>query len=541
MEHNEEFRFGSARWATEADIEDAGLFNRSGLQIGFWGDRTLHYHGDAPMSLFGGAGSGKLRDILGHVLCQPKHGAGMVLDLKGELAATSLVSFASQGMRVYTWNPAALAGLPQHKLNPLDLLTANSGSLHADCRMFAESLIPFSGGGESRYFEQRARDWVCAFLLFLAELQRRVTFVDLSNLLNSIEGETETWARCLGAMQQSEHANVRRTAGEILTKQSDAPREFGSIMGTVYAALGCLDDPMLRDSLCDPDLDFEDYVAQGNAYIFLNVPAEYVSIWSPVIRCFFTAVMLHKARQTSAGGVTFIIDEAAQLGRFEGLTRLFSYGRGLGIRTWAVFQDVGQITARYGFGALQTFIGSSACRQFIGVRDYETAQMVSDMLGSETLSYVDPLLQTRARHAKADALLRFLNGDPLSAVRDYKRFQFEETHRPKQARKLKTPDEILNMPDDRQVAFLSGINLAPIFAHKRPYYTSMSLAGRYLPNPYHPPCDTVLVQTEYGPERRRVITEPVPPWASMLPQYVSGQWSYVEGFRPEMEGRHIYG
>jgi type IV secretion system protein VirD4 len=190
---------------------------------------------------------------------------------------------------------------------------------------------------------------------------------------------------------------------------------------------------------------------------------------------------------------------------------------------------------------LQTFIGSSACRQFIGVRDYDTAQMVSDMLGSETLSYVDPLLQTRARHAKADALLRFLNGDPLSAVRDYKRFQFEATYRPKQTRKLMTSDEILNMPNDRQVAFLSGINLAPIFAHKRPYYTSMSLAGRYLPNPYHPPCDTVVVQTACGSERRRIITEDVPPFASMLPQYACGQWSYVEGFRPELEGRLIYG
>lgn len=541
MEHNEEFRFGSARWATEADIEDAGLFNRSGLQIGFWGDRPLHYHSDAPMILIGGAGSGKLRDILGHVLCQPKHGAGMVLDLKGELAATSLVSFAMQGKRAYMWNPAALAGLPQHRLNPLDLLTANSTSLHADCRMFAESLIPFSGGGESRYFEQRARDWISAILLFLTEWHGRVTFVELSDFLNSIEGDAATWARCLDLMQQSDHTNVRRTAGEIFAKQTDSPREFGSIIGTIYAALGCLDDPLLRTSLCDPDLDFDDFVTQANAYVFINVPAEFVSIWSPVIRCFFTAVMLHKARQTSAGRITFIIDEAAQLGRFEGLTRLFSYGRGLGIRTWAVFQDVGQIAARFGFGALQTFIGSSACRQFIGIRDYDTAQMVSDMLGSETLSYDDPLLQTRARHAKADALLRFLNGDPLSAVRDYKRFQFEATHRAKQARKLMTPDEILTMPEDRQIIFLSGINLAPIFAHKRPYFTSMSLAGRYLPNPYHPPCDTVVVQTESGPERRRIITEDVHPSTAMLPQYTSGQWSYVEGFRPELEGRHIYG
>jgi type IV secretion system protein VirD4 len=534
MNRNEEMRFGSARFATEGEIDAAGLFNQTGLQIGFFDERPLYYSGDAPMTLFGGAGSGKHRDILGHVLSQPQHAAGMVLDLKGELAATSIIAFAPLGLRMFTWNPSGIAGLPKVRLNPIDMLNRNSASVHADCRMLAESLIPFSGGGESRYFEQRAREWVGAFLLFLTEWHGRVTLVELSDLLNMIEGDTEEWLKVLDVMTQSEHVNVRRASGEILAKQSESQREFGAILGTIYGCLSILDDPMLRASLRDPQYDFADFVAEGNAYIFLTVPAEYVAMWSPILRCFFTAVMIHKARQQGSGRITFIIDEAAQLGRFDGMKRLYTYGRGLGIRTWGVFQDIGQITANYGLSGVQTFIGSSACRQFIGIRDYETAQMISDMLGSETLTYIDPLLQTRARHAKADAVMRILNGDPITAAWDYKRFQFEATHRPKQARKLMTPDEILTMGEDRQLILLAGMNLPPIFAHKRPYYTAQSLAGRYLPNPYHPPSDSVIVQTAHGAERRRIITEPVPPELAHLVQYSGGRWSYVDGYRPSL-------
>ncbi len=534
MNRNEEMRFGSARFATEGETEAAGLFNPNGLQIGFFGERPLYYNGDAPMALFGGSGSGKHRDILGHVLSQPQHAAGMVLDLKGELAATSIIAYAPLGLHVLTWNPSGIAGLPKVRLNPIDMLNRNSASVHADCRMLAESLIPFSGGGESRYFENRAREWVGAWLLFLAERHGRVTLVQLSDLLNMIEGDTEEWIKVLDVMMESKHANIRRAAGEILAKQSESQREFGAILGTIYGCLSILDDPMLRASLENPQYDFADFVSEGNAYIFLTVPAEYVSMWSPILRCFFTAVMIHKARQQGSGRITFIIDEAAQLGCFEGLKNLYTYGRGLGIRTWGVFQDIGQITANYGPSGVQTFIGSSACRQFLGTRDYQTAHMISDMLGSETLTYIDPLLQTRARHAKVDAVMRILNGDPITAVWDYKRFQFEATHRPKQARKLMTPDEILTMGEDRQLILLAGINLPPIFAHKRPYYTSQSLAGRYLPNPYHPPSDFVIVQTAHGAERRRIITEPVPPELAHLVQYSGGRWSYVDGYRPSL-------
>lgn len=222
-----------------------------------------------------------------------------------------------------------------------------------------------------------------------------------------------------------------------------------------------------------------------------------------------------------------------QLGHFEALLRAFTFGRGAGLRTWALFQDVGQIVRNFGSPALQGFMGSAALRQFFGVRDYQTAQMVSSMLGTETLEYDDGLRQADARRQKLNAAMNIMNGgDPFTAYADMKFHAFAEGNRTKQARALMMPEEVLAMPEDRQILFISGKNLKPVFAEKHPYYTRGDYAGRFLPNPFHPPHNSVPIPSRWGQRRARIITESVPQQFAQYPQYASGTWSYVEGYRP---------
>ena len=95
-----------------------------------------------------------------------------------------------------------------------------------------------------------------------------------------------------------------------------------------------------------------------------------------------------------------------------------------------------------------------------------------------------------------------------------------------------TPDEVLAMPEDRQILFISGKNLKPVLAHKYPYFTRRQMAGLYLANPYHPPTDSVPVAARFGKRRAAVVTEAVPDELAGFPQYRSGTWSYVTGYRP---------
>lgn len=96
--NNEVNRFGSADWATKADLRRAGLLKPGGPMIGFYKGEPLFLESDAPMITFGGAGSGKLRDLLAYSLCAYRADDGRMFsptrmfinDPRGELAAVSI-------------------------------------------------------------------------------------------------------------------------------------------------------------------------------------------------------------------------------------------------------------------------------------------------------------------------------------------------------------------------------------------------------------------------------------------------------------------
>ncbi|ALG91165.1 MULTISPECIES: type IV secretory system conjugative DNA transfer family protein [Actibacterium] len=531
---NETNRFGSAAWATGQEIKNAGLLGSDGMQIGYLGQTPLMLNTDAPRLTVAGAGSGKMRDILSMAVARAAGERNFILDPRGEIAAVTMVNFAMAGSHVYCWNPTGLHDLPQHAMQPLDILRLNSPHFHADCKFILESLIPISGSSSGKYFELRAREWGEAFVKMLVERDGEVSFPSLYRTINAIESNNGEWPDILECMLGSSMESVRRSAGEMLAKQQDSAREFGSIVGELYAYLNFLDDPMLQAALERPRASLSATCNSSRAATwFINVPIEYVSIWAPVLRTMFTVQMLYKSRAPSAPPVNMIVDEAGQLGSFDALLRAFTFGRGAGVRAWALFQDAGQITRNFGPTGLQGFMGSATMRQFFGVRDYETARLVSVMLGQQTLEYDDGLRQAQARQAKQQAAMSVLGGgDPIAAMQNMKLQAFAETHRTKQARSLMTPDEILAMPEDRQILFVSGKSLSPILGHKYAYYSRREFAARFLPNPYHPPLDCVSIPRRWGPSRAKVVKEPVPRKFADFPQYDSGTWSFVKGYQP---------
>lgn len=530
---NEEYRFGSASWASESELRAAGLFDSIGPQIGFSKGRPTYVAGDAPLITIGGAGSGKTRDLLGYFVCASPGQRAAILDPRGELAAISHHIHAVYGDYMYCWNPVGLCGLPHSNCNVLDILRLDSRTLSPDVAFIVEGLIPTSGSSNGRYFEQRAQSWTGEILKSRVEINGQTSLPDLYRTINSIEGDRQAWADQLEAMLSSRFESVRRTAAEMLVKQQDAPKEFGGIIGEIYAQLSFLDDPVILSALEASDFSLEALAdPRQPAKVFLNIPAKYLSIWSPLIRLFFTVTMLYKSRAPDAPRITLLIDEAGQLGRFEALLSAFTFGRGEGIRAWAVFQDTGQIVRNFGAPALRSFIGSAQTRQFFGVRDDETAQLVSTMLGSETLEFDDALQQEAARKHKYDTVRAVLEGrDPFEAAREFTHFSFNASHRTKQARALMSPDEILAMPEDRQIVFVSGKNLKPLYLEKHPYFSRREMAGRYIGNPYHPPTDHVRIVGRFGSRAVPVVTEAVPRKFAAFPQYASGEWSYLKGFK----------
>jgi type IV secretion system protein VirD4 len=539
---HEEFRFGSAVWSAVEDIHRAKLTGRQGPFIGYKGRRPLRLAGDAPLLTIGGSGSGKLRDVIAFNLCGAPAGKGELIaparllmnDPRGDGAAISIHNQIRFGKAAYCINPYGLHGLPQHRVNPWNVISKDSATFHADVKLLIGDLIPLSQGDE-KYFSARAREWAEALVKNfvwnapVSQTRDAVSMTDFYELVNAIE-DPGAWEAVAEQMLNSADGDVRRVAAEMDMKRDRAPKEYGAIMGSVFENISFLSIPAIRNTLSGSDFSLE-ALCQQDCTVYLMIPAEFLGLLAPMQRAVFGSAMLYKNRHPSAPTVLFLIDEAAQLGNFDALSRAYSYGRGMGIRAWSFWQDPGQIMRNFGPNSLSSFVGSSQCRQFFGIRDYETARLVSNMLGQQTLEYDALLEQDAARTSREHALRELLaGGDPFDAGIKIGQFERAARHRTKQARALMTPDELMTMPEHRQVLFISGLGLHPIQASKYPYFLRPEMAGAYLPNPFHGRQDRVSIAGRWW--SARVIRERVPARLAHWPQYQSGEWSYVEGFRP---------
>jgi type IV secretion system protein VirD4 len=193
----------------------------------------------------------------------------------------------------------------------------------------------------------------------------------------------------------------------------------------------------------------------------------------------------------------------------------------------AAFQSIGQMTpypAKH-----QTILGSSTARIFMGTRDLDTARMVSDMIGAETLEYDAPRQQADAAQAKTQAVYSILGGgDPFINAYNAAHFSKHETRKEKIRRMLLTPDEVLTFPEKEMILLTSGMECPPIRARKIPYWQRKELAKQYLPNPFHPPKTHIVTKSMIGSRKRRVITQEVPRDLEHFPQFQKGFYSFIK-------------
>ncbi|MBV1918327.1 MAG: type IV secretory system conjugative DNA transfer family protein [Sphingomonadaceae bacterium] len=527
-------RFGSASWADEFDITRAGLFERDGQFLGYFGNRPMHLRSDAPGLIVAGSGAGKFRDLLAETILRSPDENYWIFDPKGEICSVTLNAFVRAGGYLNISNPYGLHGLTHDRVNPFESLTAGNPRLHADTETLMASLVTETG--DTSYFVNKAREWCTGLTLGDVERNGRTSPTKLYHIARAIVSDASAWDAQLTSMDQSSDPVIRGVAGEIWDKQKNAPREFQAIYGTIVLALSFLNDPRMRDAMEASDFSLEDLCKPGERphSFAVILPAEYIKPYAGFVRLLFAATVLAKYRHPGGKPLRMVLDEAGQLGKLEIALDIVTYGRGAGIVPEFVFQDIGQITRNYGSIAIQTFFGSCQRRRLFGVRDYETARLVSNMLGEQTLDYDDLGEQSTAAQGALNSIRRLsMGGDAEQAAYEFA-FYEEAARRPtKMRRDIMSADEALNMPEDRMVAFISGLDLPPIHGHKYPYYTHRDLAGLWLPNPHHPPLDRVTMPNMWGSTKTvPVITTDVPRELAHFPQYANGTLRYVEGHYP---------
>lgn len=330
-------------------------------------------------------------------------------------------------------------------------------------------------------------------------------------------------------MHESRFPDARRVKAEIAHARQDSAGGYLGILGEMMRAFACLSDPVLRASVSPPfTASLGDLCRDAPAcQLYLMPPAELIATWAPVLKALITAGLVHKSRAPAAPRQTWILDECAQLGVFPLIIKLFTYGAGIGIRPWAVFQSVQQMRA-LGPNADSIIASSAACKAFFGVRDLDSATMLSRTLGQETLAFHDPRQRAQAVRTRDRAARALLSGGDMLHIADELAFLSLYADTPQlKPRPLMGPDEVLNLGPTKQLLMVDGLP-APLLAGRAPYFEQRFMAGRFHPSPYHPPASKVRVKTRLGHAWRRVVTAPVPPAFQAYPQYAGGVLSHIE-------------
>ena len=438
---------GSARFATDAETRplagDAGLLIGRDSRSG----RLLRYSGPSHLLTIAPTRTGKgVGTIIPNLLDYP--GSVICIDPKGENARITARHRAKFGP-VHVLDPFGVTGLPGAAFNPLDRIDPAGLDLADDCMTLADALVydaPDEAG--EAHWNEEAKALIAGIILSIVTSEAPATR-NLATLRDRLTLAPQAFTAQLEAMQ-AQGGLAARAANRHLGKSD---REAAGVLSAAQRHTHFLDSPRMTAVLGRSDFSFADVKAKPTS-IYLVLPPDRLATYARWLRLMLAQGLtdLARAPASTAKPVLFLLDEFAALGRLEPVERAMGLMAGYGIQLWPILQDVHQLRALYERRA-GTFLSNAGVLQIFGVNDHDSAKLVSDLLGQETVVF--------------ETMSRALDSEQSG-------ISFGSQH---VARPLLTPDEVRTLREDYQLLFLAGQR--PIVATKLKYYADREFAGRF--------------------------------------------------------------
>jgi type IV secretion system protein VirD4 len=157
-----------------------------------------------------------------------------------------------------------------------------------------------------------------------------------------------------------------------------------------------------------------------------------------------------------SNNVTFVLDEAASLGRMDALDDAVAVGRGYGVRLQFYYQSVSQLRKCFPDGQEQTLL-SNVSQVLFGTNDLPTAEYVSNRLGEQTIVVASGGTGTGVSHQMSS------KGDGSTT-----RSKNASDNWSQLGRKLLKPEEVLAL--DKRIAITFTPEVPPIWTTLVRYY-----------------------------------------------------------------------
>lgn len=389
--------YGSARWAAETDLAKllqgpAAFDNPRSLLLGAWrlpsgrSDRFLHWDGDGHLMTVAPTRSGKATTTIIPNLLRYK-GSAVVIDPKGELYAATSKWRAKNVGPVYRLAPfdkgnnPATAHWPRHRFDPL-------ADAHDDADMLALAKLMFPRDPKSpEFFSDDAVTFMQGLMAFVREREppgRRnlATVID-----TAFWSHQDLMALAQEVLKPSGIQAAHDAAVTLLDK--DPKKGLSNLSDSLRTKLRmCWRDSQLTASMQNHDFSFGELKDQP-ATVYIDIPFEKMEPFAPWLRVVIKSALdaMTINRTVPEIPVLFVMDEFLQLESFPEAIRAMRTLAGSGVRLWFFLQDVPGLEKYYPDDWKAFF--TCAVRQYFGMNDPFTAEMLSRAIGNETRAHLN--------------------------------------------------------------------------------------------------------------------------------------------------------
>jgi len=448
--------YGSARWATNAEVRGAGLLQPDGVILGRHGRDYLRHNGPEHVLCFAPTRSGKgVGLVVPSLLTWPD--SAIVHDIKGENWQLT-AGWRSRFGRVLLFDPTNPVSAAY---NPL--LEVRRGDTEVrDVQNVADILVDPEGALERRnHWEKTSHSLLVGAILHILYAEADKTLSGVVNFLSDPKRPIEFTLRVMMTTRHlgdRPHPVVASAARELLNKSEN---ERSGVLSTAMSFLGLYRDPVVAKVTSRCDWRIGDLV-QGErpATLYLVVPPSDISRTKPLVRLVLNQIGRRLTEDLKVRGhrILLMLDEFPALGRLDFFESALAFMAGYGLKSFLIAQSLNQIEKAY--GPNNAILDNCHVRVAFATNDERTARRISDALGTAT--------ELRAMKNYA--------GSRLSPWLGHLMVSRQETARP-----LLTPGEVMQLPPTDELVLVSGI--PPIRAYKARYYEDARLKSRILAPP----------------------------------------------------------
>lgn len=458
---NEATTYGSAKWATQTDVETAGLLEGSGVVLGVLEDgQYLRHDGPEHIKVVAPTRSGKgVGVVIPTLLTWP--GSALIYDLKSENWNTT-AGYRHRFSSVIYFNP--IDPRSAH-FNPL--LEVRRGDLEVrDVQNIADMIVDPEGKGMTDHWAKTGHSLLVGTILHVLYGEADKTLAGVANLLSNPE---KTIVETLELMMRAKHTEygthpvVAAAARDMLNKSEN---ERSGVLSTAMSFLALYRDPVVARNTADSDFRITDLMqADKPVSLYLVIPPSDINRLRPLFRLMINQICRRLTEELNPVGkkhrLLVLLDEFPALGRLDFFESALGVIAGYGIKAMLISQSVNQLDKTY--GPKNSILDNTHVRVLFAPNTIETAEVISRMLGQKTEIHQQ---RNYAGHRLAPWLGHVMVSD-------------QETARP-----LMTPGEVMELPHADELLFVAGFR--PIRAKKIRYFNNSDFTARVLPPPELP-------------------------------------------------------